>query len=93
MIQLHFGEIYGTKYESLIDNYSFYFLGTAGITDRSLNIINPERAYAGNGGGGQCGLRILITLPNNVKVSEESVGTKTITSRGADYTYNVWNIE
>ena len=87
-----FQTIYGTKYESLIDNYSYYWLSSA-CSSLTLNCVYPSgRAMSGYDSNG-CGLRPLITLPSTTKVSEESVGTKTVTSRGTDYTYNVWNIE
>ena len=87
-----FRVIYGTKYESLIDNYSYYYLSTARDQDQLIH-VNPELCYVKFNTNRAEGFRILLTLPNSVKVSEESVGTKTITSRGVDYTYNVWNIE
>ena len=87
-----YGVIKETKYESLIDNYAYYWSASA-YEDGKLYFSNCLRQAVYAGYDNAFGLRILITLPNTVKVSEESVGTKTITSRGADYTYNVWNIE
>ena len=87
-----FGAINGTKYESLIDNYSYYWLSSA-YTTYIVYCVNPIGRNVNYGRDGAFGVRPLVTLPSTVKVSEESVGTKTVTSRGADYTYNVWNIE
>ncbi len=87
-----FGAINGTKYESLIDNYSYYWLSSA-YSARDVYDVNPASHRVGNAYSCACGVRPLVTLPSTVKVSEESVGTKTVTSRGTDYTYNVWNIE
>ena len=87
-----FQTIYGTKYESLIDNYTFYWLPNVASYGGLYN-VGPISRYLWINSNYGFGVRPLINLPSTVKVSEESVGTKTVTSRGRDYTYNVWNIE
>lgn len=83
--------VYGTKYESMVDNYSFYWLFstrnmTSSVYPSLPGIVTSGILYAK-------GVRVLITLPSDVQVSEKSVGTKTITSRDNDYNYNIWNLE
>lgn len=92
-----FRKVYGTKYESLIDNYTHYWLAT------TYEYAYPG-AYlyyfsaAGSGGlwrngGLSLGIRILITLPANVEI-EKSTETKTVSTREKeDFSYNVWNIK
>lgn len=41
---------------------------------------------------GAFGVRVLVSLSSEVKLSEEAVGSKTVVSRGNEYTYNVWNL-
>ena len=86
-----FQKIYGTNNESLIDNYSYYWLASA--TD-SLNVcdVNPNGRILGGNGYHAYGVRVLVSLPSGIQTSEP-VGTKTVTSRDKDYTYNVWNIK
>mgnify|MGYP004517381843 CR=1 FL=1 len=72
----------------------YYWLARA-VGGFALNSFDPweERMYVSDNANLAFGVRVLITLPDTVKVSEESVGTKTITGRNsADYTYNIWNI-
>lgn len=48
---------------------------------------------------GEVGLRILVTLSSDVKITKEKVGTKTLTGGNmstlgsGNQTYNVWNIK
>ena len=84
-------KIQGNSYESLIDNYSYYWLASAG-NSRSLGSWAPSgRGVTYAYDGIAFGVRVLVSLPSGISTSEP-VGTKTVTSRGADYTYNVWNI-
>ena len=85
-----FQKIYGTNNESLIDNYSYYWLASA-YDSFNVCYVRPDRRYV-NCGNGAYGVRVLVSLPSGISTSEP-VGTKTVTSRGADYTYNVWNIK
>ncbi len=78
-------------YESLIDNYSYYWLSSA---HRSNDVydVNPSSESVGDSYTHAFGVRILVSLSSNVKLSEEAVGTKTVVSRSNEYTYNVWNL-
>ena len=86
-----FQKIYGTNNESLIDNYSYYWLASAGYSGGVYSVY-PNNRYVGNYNGHAFGVRVLVSLPSGISTSEP-VGTKTVTSRGTDYTYNVWNIK
>ena len=83
-------KIQGNSYESLIDNYSYYWLASAYGGDYLCHWF-PNGRYVNNIGSRAFGVRVLVSLPSGISTSEP-VGTKTVTSRGADYTYNVWNI-
>ena len=85
-----FQKIYGTNNESLIDNYSYYWLASARSSSSVCN-VNPSGRYVNYNSNNAFGVRVLVSLPSGISTSEP-VGTKTVTSRGADYTYNVWNI-
>ena len=86
-----FRKIYGTNNESLIDNYSYYWLASA-LYSSSVYFVDPSNKYVNNSHNNNAfGVRVLVSLPSGISTSEP-VGTKTVTSRGADYTYNVWNI-
>ena len=86
-----FKNIYGTKYESLIDNYSYYWLATA--ADQTFLIdVNPEYQQVFTYYEA-LGLRVLISLSPETKLSINRSGTKTITSRDVEYTYNVWDLK
>ena len=80
-----------TKYQSLIDNYSVCHLATR-HPDNSfyLSCKSPSNNYVAWG----ClanGVRVLVSL-SEVKLTEEPTGSKTVTSRGTDYIYNVWGL-
>ncbi len=87
-----FGAINGTKYESLIDNYSYYWLSSAGNPDYVF-CVTPSNCYVTYYSYGAFGVRPLVTLPSSVKINPTSAGTKVVKSRDKEYTYNVWNIE
>ena len=84
-----FQKTYGTNNESLIDNYSYYWLASACNLYAVCSVDPYDRFMGGN--YDVYGVRVLVSLPSGISTSEP-VGTKTVTSRGADYTYNVWNI-
>ena len=87
-----FQKIYGTNNESLIDNYSYYWLASADRSDY-VYFVDPSIRFVNNGSGHNAfGVRVLVSLPSGIQTSEP-VGTKTVTSRDKDYTYNVWNIK
>ena len=85
-----FQKIYGTNNESLIDNYSYYWLASASSSS-NVYIVDPYSRNVNDNSNIAFGVRVLVSLPSGISTSEP-VGTKTVTSRGADYTYNVWNI-
>lgn len=86
-----FRKIYGTNKESLIDNYSFYWLACASIS-YYMSYVHPDCSgvYSNNNFG--CGVRVLVSLKSNIQLTETK-NTKTVTSRGADYTYNIWGLK
>ena len=85
-----FQKIYGTNNESLIDNHSYYWLASAGGS-YSVYLVDPYSRNVNYYSNHAFGVRVLVSLPSGISTSEP-VGTKTVTSRGSDYTYNVWNI-
>ena len=87
-----FQKIYGTNNESLIDNYSYYWLASAGSSNYVCLVDPNYRIVSSSYYGYAFGVRVLVSLPSGISTSEP-VGTKTVTSRGTDYTYNVWNIK
>ena len=92
-----FRTVYGTKYESLIDNYTHYWFATTYEYAYPGSYLYYFSAVGSGGlwrnGGLSLGIRILITLPSNVEI-EKSTETKTISKReGEDFTYNVWDIK
>ena len=86
-----FQKIYGTNNESLIDNYSYYWLASAGSNASVCNVY-PLGRSVGDDSDYASGVRVLVSLPSGISTSAP-VGTKTVTSRGTDYTYNVWKIK
>ena len=86
-----FWKVYKTKYENLIDNYSFYWLATASDSGNLYQVYpDDQRIYSGMSSSCAYGVRLLITIPNNIKISAN--GTKTIDSYNNDYEYNVWDL-
>ena len=79
-------------YESLIDNYSSYWLSSA-RNSSCVCTVAPSDRRLGYGFTCALGVRVLVSLSSDIQISEKSVGTKTITSRSNDYNYNIWNIE
>ena len=89
-----FQKIYKTNYESLIDNYSYYWLSS--IYNKGLKVYLYYLMPLGRGlsfFGDKFGVRILISLPSDIQIEKESAGTKTVVSRDSEYTYNVWNLQ
>lgn len=90
-------KIYGTQYETLIDNYCYYYLPSTYVGDSTyygkiIYAINPEQKYISGAGNYGWGIRVLVTLDSNTKIISKKAGTKDVVSRGTTYTYNVWNI-
>lgn len=89
-----FQSVYGTKYETIVDNYSYYWLCSA--RESSMYYVDPYRRCVGSSNGNASGVRAIVTLSSEVKLSKTSVGTKTITDprdETKSWTYNIWNIE
>ena len=86
-----FLKVYGTNNESLIDNYSYYWLASA-YNSNYVCSVGPNYRFVGSDCNIAFGVRVLVSLPSGIQTSEP-VGTKTVTSRDKDYTYNVWNIK
>ncbi len=81
------------KYESLIDNYSYYYLGsTISGYPKHLCCVQPDNNNVWLSSMRAYGLRVLIHIPAGINLTENPLGTKTITSRNNDYIYNVWGI-
>ena len=79
------------KYESLIDNYSYYWLSERG-SGGDVSYVDPLSRYVGSDYKTAFGIRVLVSISSNVKLSERAVDTKTVINRGNEYTYNVWNL-
>ncbi len=79
-------------YETLIDNYSCYWLSAAYLS-HSMSFVRPSSMFIDCDGYNRAyGVRVLVSLSSEVKLSEKAVGTKTVESRSNEYTYNVWNL-
>lgn len=78
-------------YESLIDNNSFYWLSTA-RGDDSIDYINPNGKEVIGGSEEKFGVRVLITLSSDIRISSEALEEKTVISRDEEYKCNVWGI-
>lgn len=85
-----FQKIYGTKYESLIDNYSYYWLSVASYSNYLVD-VHPNSKMVTGDYNQALGIRILVTLSPDTKLENKSVGTKTVVSRDQNTDYAVWN--
>ena len=85
-----FQKIYGTKYESLIDNYSYYWLSSA-RSSSGVYLVNLSYRSVISNSYFAFGVRVLVSLPSDIKWTQN--GTKTVNSRNVNYNYNVWNIQ
>ena len=91
-----FQSVYTTKYESMIDNYAYYWISSAGYSNGVYYMIPSRRYVSNSNNGGAFGVRVLVTLSSDVKFSSEKVGTKTLTdprTANNSWTYNVWDIK
>ena len=92
-----FQSVYGTKYETIVDNYSHYWLCADDDSYDIFGYVDPyNRCVSNIRPGGANGVRALVTLSSKVKLSKASVGKKTITDSRDEtksWTYNIWNIE
>lgn len=86
-----------TKYQNMIENYSYYWLSDA-YDSNYVYLVRPggRRVYVGDSFG--FGVRPLVSLSSDVLFKAEKAGTKTITGGnmdkyGGEQTYNVWEIQ
>ena len=90
--------VYDTKYESMIDNNVDYWLSTSPGASNFYYLwhFSETSCYVNNYQYGFItqGVRVLVTLSSNTKVSEKPIETKTIVNPDSEktWTYNVWNI-
>ncbi len=88
-----FQSVYGKKYETLIDNYAYYWGPSK--DEVYMNYTMPISRDFGRRGDIVCGLRILVTIPSRNKIKDNPVGTKTIIDprdSSNSWTYNVWEL-
>ena len=86
-------EVNNGKYESLIDNYSYYWIASARVNSpKYMYEVSPDDRNMSDSCDIAFGVRILVFLPSNISLTQSPVETKTIKSRGYDYIYNVWGI-
>ena len=86
-----FKKIYNTKSESLIDNYSYYWLLSA-YKNTSLYYVTPNIKRVDVSDNNAFGVRVLISLPSNIRLTSEESETKTVVSRGNTENYGIWNL-
>ena len=94
-INTTFQSVLGTKYETMVDNYAYYWLSSA-YFGSLMYYVYPDDCQLNSGYDSTRGVRVLVSLSSEVKLSETSVGTKTVTdSRNSNnsWTYNVWNLK
>lgn len=90
-----FQSVYTTKYESMIDNYAYYWLSSA-YNGNGVYCLDPYGSCVNYYYYDPFGVRVLVTLSSDVKFSSEKVGTKTLTdprTANNSWTYNVWDIK
>ena len=85
-----------TKYQNMIENYSYYWLSSANLSRYVCN-VNPSGRNVYDGSSYACGVRAVVSLKSNVQFTATKAGTKTVTGGwttqyGGDQTYNVWDI-
>lgn len=87
-----FQKIYGTNKESLIDNYSYYWLASANFGSYVYRVNPNSRLVIDYGNYNGFGARVLVSLKSKIQLTETK-NTKTVTSRNVDYTYNIWGLK
>ena len=85
-----------TKYQNMIENYSYYWISSA-YYSYSVYDVGPGGRIMGNDYSNAGGLRAVVSLKSNVQFTATKAGTKTVTggnmdTYGGDQTYNVWDI-
>ena len=88
-----FQKIYSTKYENLIDNYSYVWLASAFTSDSyHLYTVNPNRKAVYYHSYDAHGVRVLVSLPSSIKLDSTSSGTKTVINRDStQQNYAIWD--
>ena len=101
-----FGVIYRTpyeKYQSLVDNHSYYWLGVANSNGR-MRYVDPNNRYVNYSASNYAlGVRVLVSIPLESLVKNEPLSERTVTLEGMAYnggtwgsdteqTYNVWEL-
>ena len=84
------------KYQSIIDNYSYYWLSAANGSYYVYNFY-PNRRHVGSNYDYAFGVRVLVTLSSDVLFNSQKTGTKTLSGGNMDtyggaQTYNCWAI-
>ncbi len=88
-----FRTINGTRYDNLINNYSYYWLSAANGS-YSVYRVNPRIRLVDGNYSSAFGVRPVVSLTSDVQLAKE--GTKTVKDayeEGKTYTYNVWDIK
>ena len=86
-------KIYSTKYENLIDNYSYVWLASASTSlSNFLYLVDPYDGRVSYRYNYAFGVRVLVSLPSNIKLDSTSSGTKTVINRDStQQNYAVWD--
>ena len=85
--------INGTKYDNLINNYSYYWMPDSGSSTGAYD-LNPETLAVNEGFNFAGGVRPVVFLSSEIQLAK--VGTKTLVDpyeEAGPWTYNVWNIK
>ena len=86
-----------TKYQNMIENYSYYWLSSAYNSNYIYRVYPDYRGVSGFYSR-EDGLRAVVTLESKVQFTATKAGTKTVTGGntteyGGEQTYNVWEIK
>ena len=93
--KIYFQEEY-IKYQNIIDNYSYYWLGEPN-TSTDMKHVDAGQSHITNNTKYTLGVRMLVTLSSDVLFTPRRIGTKTLSSQkmennGGKQTYNCWEI-
>ena len=85
------------RYQNILDNYSYYWLGSASGLGMLADFEPDYRGYVNGSTGRALGIRMLVTLSSDVQFNSTKTGTKTLTggnmnTYGGNQTYNCWSI-
>ena len=90
------------KYQTLVDNHSYYWLSVA-VNATRVYYVSPYNRDVGSIYTYGYGVRVLVSLPSNIQISGGGNGKRTVTLDGMTYNggtyttasdqeYNVWNL-